>query len=502
MASILVVDDESGIREFLKIMLEREGYEVSCATDGKEAIDLFKEQKYDVVLADIRMPKVDGFELMTRIKEISPETSVIMITAYASFESAVKSMKEGAYDYIAKPFNVDEVKITVKNALQKREAIGEVIHKKKGKGKVERFEGMVSNSPAMHKIYDLIPKAGSSKASVLITGESGTGKELVAKAIHQNSPRRQEAFITINCGGVPEQLLESELFGHKKGSFTGAVTDKIGLFEAADKGTIFLDEIGDLPLDLQVKLLRVVQEKSFKPVGETREIKVDVRIISATNVDLEEKVIKGEFREDLFYRLNVINIRIPPLRDRKMDIPILAQHFLEKYSQESGKEIRDISSYALKVLLDYSFPGNVRELENIVERSVALETSNIILPESLTLSRFKKEMRSNGVADKDMLPGGVDFEKEMETTGVDMPPEEIGLGKVVEMPDVDIPPKGIDLEEEVGKVEKTLLLKALEKTNGDRKKAAELLNIPYRSIRYRLEKYGIKNGKGNLNHDA
>jgi two-component system response regulator PilR (NtrC family) len=502
MASILVVDDEPGIRESLKIMLKREGYEVSGAADGREAINLFKEKKYDVVLADIKMPKVDGFGVLTRIKEISPETSVIMITAFASFESAVKSMKEGAYDYIAKPFDIKEVKLTVKNALQKREAIGEVIHKKNGERKVERFEDMLSKNPAMHKIFDLIPKAGSSKASVLITGESGTGKELVAKAIHQNSPRRQEAFITINCGGVPEQLLESELFGYKKGSFTGALTDKIGFFKAADKGTIFLDEIGDLPLDLQVKLLRVVQEKSFKPVGETSEIKVDVRIISATNVDLEEKVIKSEFREDLFYRLNVINIRIPPLRDRKTDIPILAQHFLEKYSQESGKEIRDISSYALKVLLGYSFPGNVRELENIVERSVALETSNIILPESLTLSRFKKEMRNNGVADEDMLPGGVDFAKEMETTSVDMLPVEIDLGKVVEMPDVDIPPGGIDLEEEVGKVEKHLLLKALRRANGEMKRAAELLNIPYHSFRYRLGKYGIKNGKGNLNHDS
>jgi len=437
MASILVVDDEPGIREFLKIMLEREGYEVSCAADGGEAINFFKEQKYDVVLADIKMPKVDGFGVLARIKEISPETSVIMITAFASFESAVKSMKEGAYDYIAKPFNVDEVKMTVKNALQKREAIGEVIHKKKGERKVERFEDMVSNNPAMHKIFDLIPKAGMAKASVLITGESGTGKELVAKAIHKNSPRRQEAFITINCGGVPEQLLESELFGYKKGSFTGAITDKIGLFEAANRGTIFLDEIGDLPFTLQVKLLRVVQEKSFKPVGGTKEIEVDVRIISATNVDLEEKVIKGEFREDLFYRLNVINIRIPPLRDRKMDIPILAQHFLEK-----------------------------RELENIVERSVALETSNIILPESLALSRFKRERKKS------------------------------------EMPDVDIPPDGIDLEKEIGKLEKQLLLKALKRTNGEMKKAAELLNIPYRSIRYRLEKYGIKNGKENLDYDT
>ncbi len=466
MASVLVVDDEPGIREFLQIMLDREGYDVSCAANGKEAINLFKKKRYDVVVADIRMPKVNGFEVLTTIKEISPETNVIMITAYASFESAVESMKEGAYDYITKPFNVDEVKMTVKNALQKKGAVEEAVDRKREKGGVENFEGMISGSPEMLKIFALIPKAASSKASVLITGESGTGKELVARAIHQNSPRENEPFVTINCGGVPEQLLESELFGYKKGSFTGAVTDKMGLFEAAHKGTIFLDEIGDLPLSLQVKLLRIVQEKSFKPVGGTQEISIDVRIISATNINLEEEVIKGEFREDLFYRLNVIQIRIPSLRERKMDIPILAQHFLEKYSQESGKEIRQISSYALKVLLDYSFPGNVRELENIVERSVALETSNIILPDSLTLSRFKNEMGKNGV------------------------------------PDYDIPPEGIDLEEEVGKLEKQLLLKALQRTNGEMKKAAELLNIPYRSIRYRLEKYGIKNGKDVVTHDS
>ena len=466
MASVLIVDDEPGIREFLQIMLDREGYDVSCAADGKEAINFFKKKRYDVVVADIRMPKVNGFEVLTTIKEISPETNVIMITAYASFESAVESMKEGAYDYITKPFNVDEVKMTVKNALQKKGAVEEAVDRKREKGGVENFEGMISGSPEMLKIFALIPKAASSKASVLITGESGTGKELVARAIHQNSPRENEPFVTINCGGVPEQLLESELFGYKKGSFTGAVTDKMGLFEAAHKGTIFLDEIGDLPLSLQVKLLRIVQEKSFKPVGGTQEISIDVRIISATNINLEEKVIKGEFREDLFYRLNVIQIRIPSLRERKMDVPILAQHFLEKYSQESGKEIRQISSYALKVLLDYSFPGNVRELENIVERSVALETSNIILPDSLTLSRFKNEMSKNGV------------------------------------PDNDIPPEGIDLEEEVGKLEKQLLLKALQRTNGEMKKAAELLNIPYRSIRYRLEKYGIKNGKDVVTHDS
>ena len=456
MARILVVDDEPGIREFLQIMLEREGYEVSSAENGTEAISRFKKKKYDVVIADIKMPKVSGLEVLSSVKEISPETKVIMITAHASFESAVEAMNQGAYDYITKPFNVDEIKVTVSNALQNNGGSGGVVGNKKEKGGVALFEGMTSSTPEMLKIFALIPKAASSKANVLITGESGTGKELVARAIHRNSPRNQGPFITINCGGVPEQLLESELFGYTKGSFTGAVTDKIGLFEAAHRGTIFLDEIGDLPLSLQVKLLRIVQEKSFKPVGGTQEISVDVRIISATNINLEENVINGEFREDLFYRLNVIQIRIPPLRERKMDIPLLAQHFLGKYSQESGKEIRTISSYALKVLLDYSFPGNVRELENIVERSVALETSNIILPESLTLSRYKKEKHKSEVAD------------------------------------TDIPPEGINLEEEVGKLEKHLLRKALKRTNGEMKKAAQLLNIPYRSIRYRLEKYGIK----------
>jgi two-component system response regulator PilR (NtrC family) len=456
MHSILVVDDEPSIREFLQIMLAREGYEVSCAEDGREAITLFEKSPFDVVLADIRMPKSSGFEVLNRIKELSPGTKVIMITAYASFESAVESMKEGAYDYIAKPFNVDEVKRTVSNALQSVRGPEDVVPKKREKGSLEYFEGIVSVSPEMHKIFDMIPKAASSKANVLITGESGTGKELVARAIHNHSPRREGPFVTMNCGGVPEQLLESELFGYTKGSFTGAVSDKIGLFQAAHGGTIFMDEIGDLPLPLQVKLLRIVQEKSFKPVGGTQEIRVDVRIISATNIDIEEMVINGAFREDLFYRLNVIQIRIPPLRERKMDIPLLARHFLKKYAQESGKEIRTISSYALKVLLDYSFPGNVRELENIVERSVAMETSNIILPESLTLSRYKNDIKKN------------------------------------ELIDADIPPEGIDLTEAVGTLEKHLLRKALQKTNGEIKKAAQLLHIPYRAIRYRLEKYGIK----------
>jgi two-component system, NtrC family, response regulator PilR len=456
MHSILVVDDEPSIRECLQIMLKREGYAVSCAEDGREAITLFEKNHFDVVLADIRMPRSTGFEVLNRIKELSPTTKVIMITAHASFESAVESMKEGAYDYIAKPFKVDEVKRTVSNALQSVPLTERGAPARSAKDSPAHFEGIVSVSPEMHKIFDLIPKAAASKANVLITGESGTGKELVARAIHNHSPRKAGPFVTMNCGGVPEQLLESELFGYTKGSFTGAVTDKIGLFQAADGGTIFMDEIGDLPLPLQVKLLRIVQEKSFKPVGGTQEIKVDVRIISATNIDLEERVINGAFREDLFYRLNVIQIRIPPLRERTMDIPLLAEHFLKKYSQEQGKEIRTISAYALHVLMEYTFPGNVRELENIVERSVALESSNIILPESLTLSRYKNEAKKS------------------------------------ELIDTDIPPEGIDLAEAVGTLEKHLLRKALQKTNGEMKKAAQLLHIPYRAIRYRMEKYGMK----------
>ncbi len=457
MHTILVVDDEPSIRECLQIMLKREGYAVTCAEDGRDAITLFEKKHFDVVLADIRMPRATGFEVLNRIKELSPQTKVIMITAHASFESAVESMKDGAYDYIAKPFNVDEVKRTVSNALQsvplnERHAPAA----RSAKDAPAHFEGIVSMSPEMHKIFDLIPKAAASKANVLITGESGTGKELVARAIHNHSPRMTGPFVTMNCGGVPEQLLESELFGYTKGSFTGAVTDKIGLFQAADGGTIFMDEIGDLPLQLQVKLLRIVQEKSFKPVGGIQEIKVDVRIISATNIDLEERVMNGAFREDLFYRLNVIQVRIPPLRERTMDIPLLARHFLKKYSQEQGKEIRTISAYALQVLMEYTFPGNVRELENIVERSVALESSNIILPESLTLSRYKQEAKKS------------------------------------ELIDADIPPEGIDLAEAVGTLEKHLLRKALQKTNGEMKKAAQLLHIPYRAIRYRMEKYGMK----------
>jgi two-component system response regulator PilR (NtrC family) len=454
MHSILVVDDEKGIRDFLEITLKKEGYEVTLSSNGEEAVELCQKREFDIVLADIKMPKGDGHMVLKKVKKMWPETVIILITAYGSLESAVEAMKDGAYDYISKPFNVNELKALLKNALRIRKLRQEGLEKKEFIEE-DHFDNIIGRSPEMKKVFSLIPKAASAKSNVLIIGESGTGKELVARAIHRHSNRKDKPFVTINCGGIPENLLESELFGYKKGSFTGATTNKIGLFEAASGGTIFLDEIGELPLLLQVKLLRVVQDKVFTPVGDTREVKVDVRIISATNQDLEQKVINEKFREDLYYRLNVIQIRIPPLRERKMDIPLLAQYFLEKYSQEMGKEIKQISSYALDALKNYHFPGNVRELENIIERSVALETSNIILPESLILASYKKGIKEAAVFD------------------------------------LDLPPSGIDLDEVMNRMEKSLLLKALERTNGIKKKAAELLNISFRSLRYRLEKHGI-----------
>ncbi len=458
MAKILVVDDEPSMLEFLDIMLRKEGYDVTCTTSGKEAIDFCGGSHYDMVITDIKMPKVTGLDVLRRVKEISPETAIILITAYATMETAIQAMKEGAYDYISKPFRVDEIKMIIKNALEsKGQNKGGTLLKGKAKysyrfGSVD----LIGKSKEMMRVYDLIQKVAQTKSNVLILGESGTGKELVARSIHDNSSRKGHPLLTINCGGVPENLLESELFGYKKGAFTGALHNKVGLFEAAHEGTVFLDEVGDLLLPMQVKLLRVVQEKTFKPIGGTEEKSVDVRIISATNKDLEEMVIEGGFREDLFYRLNIIQIRIPPLRERKEDIPILANFFLEKYSRELGKSLKKISSYAMEALLDYSFPGNVRELQTIIERSVALETSNIVLPESLTLASLKN--------------GSKELNREIK---------------------IEIPREGLDLEEAMGNLEKDVLLAALKRTHGAKKKAAELLNISFRSIRYKLEKYGI-----------
>lgn len=455
-SKILVVDDERSMREFLGIMLAKEGYGVSQCPDGETALRQAGEDIFDLAIVDIRMPKMDGITVLERLREIAPETIVIMITAFASTDTAVRAMKTGAYDYITKPFKIDEIKLIIRNALERKDLEKENILLKRLVETKYSFDQIIGQSPKMLAIYELMEKVAPTKTNILITGESGTGKELVAKAIHFNSPRKEQAFVTLNCGAIPENLLESELFGHMKGAFTGAMYNKRGLFEVADGGSILLDEIGELPLSMQVKLLRVIQDKEFTRVGGTDPIKVDVRIISASNKDLEEAVREKKFREDLYYRLNVIQIKLPLLRERKEDIPLLTEHFFEKYIQELGKDIRKISPDAMKLLVNYDYPGNVRELQNVIERAIALETSNTLTVENL--ESYMDEQRGIKRIDETFF---------------------------------DIPVEGIDLEKVVGDLERNLLIKALERAKGVKKKAAELLNINFRSIRYRLEKYGI-----------
>ncbi len=453
---ILVVDDEESIREFLEIMLKKEGYEVTCAEDGAKARDMLTKKSFDLVISDLQMPNMTGIELLKHVKETYPELVFMMITAFGTTESAVEAMKMGAYDYLTKPFKIDEVRMNLQNALRAKSLEVENRVLKKELTKEYSFQNLVGNSEAMHRIYDLVKRVSQTPTNVLITGESGTGKEVVAKAIHYNGPLKDKPFVTINCGAIPEQLMESEMFGHKKGSFTGAVADKAGLFEVADGGTLFLDEVGELPVTIQVKLLRAIQERVIRRVGATEDIKVDVRICAATNRDLEEMVKEGTFRQDLFYRLNVINIRTPSLRDRRDDIPLLANHFLKKYNDRLTKNIGAISVEAMEMLKKYDYPGNVRELENIIERTVALEGGATILPESLP--PFVN------------TPSG---------------------RKMASSHEIEIGDDGIDLDKVMGQIEKELLVKAIHSANGIKKKAAKLLHITFRSMRYRVEKYGL-----------
>ncbi len=455
---ILIIDDELSMRELLEFMLTREGYKVSCADSGLSAIKMIKKNHFDLLLCDIRLGDITGLDVLRASKKKNPATVVIMISAYTTAETAVEAMNDGAYDYVPKPFDNEELKQTIANALD----LKTLEHEKEildGELKENiHFGKIVGKSPGMLQIYKMIRQVAKTKTNILITGESGTGKELIADAIHEESERSEMPFVVINCGGIPENLIESELFGHKKGAFTGATIDKKGLFETADKGTIFLDEIGEIGLSLQVKMLRVVQEKVFKPVGSNENISVDVRIISATNKELEDEVIAGRFREDLFYRLNVIEIKIPPLRERKSDLKALAQHFLDKYSHEMNKEVTKISSYAIELLKKYDFPGNIRELENLLERSVALTSTNILLPDSLTLSIHKRRW-IEGIENRRF--------------------------------NVDEVEKGVSLDTIMEEIERAYIIKALECTKGGKNKAAELLNITTRSMRYRLEKLGI-----------
>jgi len=451
MSTILVVDDDRSMRELLEILLTKEQYQVSLAASGEEAFQILDENTFDLVITDIRMKDINGIDVLKKAKKVSPETMVVMISAFATAETAVEAMREGAYDYVPKPFKVGDIKRIIQDTLTSKRTVPVEGSKDHVKDRYN-FGHLIGESSQMRKVYDLIGRVAQTKTNILISGESGTGKELVARAIHQQSPRKDKPFVVINCAGIPENLIESELFGYKKGAFTGAGTDKEGLFEAAEGGTVFLDEVGELTPAIQVKLLRVIQERTFTAIGGTEEKSIDVRLISATNKDLEAEVINKQFREDLFFRLNVIHIPMPPLRERDGDLPLLGQFFIEKYSRELGKDVKKISAYAMDILGQYSFPGNVREFENIIERSVALEASNIVLPESLTLSHFK----------------------------MDLPRED--------RRHIDLTPEGINLEKVMAEVERDYLIKAMEMANGSKQKAADLLGVSLDSLKYRLKK--------------
>lgn len=453
---ILVVDDEESIREFLEIMLKKEGYDVTIAEDGARAKDVLAKKTFDMVISDLQMPNMTGLELLKHVKESYPDLVFMLITAFGTTETAVEAMKMGAYDYLTKPFKIDEVRMNVTNALRSKNLEVENRVLKKELNKEYSFQNVVGNSEVMHRIFDLVKRVSMAPSNILITGESGTGKEVVAKAIHYNGPLKDKSFVTVNCGAIPESLMESEMFGHKKGSFTSAIADKPGLFEVADGGTLFLDEVGELPLNIQVKMLRAIQERVIRRVGANDDIKVDVRIIAATNRDLEDMVKDGTFRQDLYYRLNVINIKTPGLRERKEDIPLLANHFLRKYNERLGKQVQGISIEAMEILKKYDYPGNVRELENIIERTVALEGGATILPES--------------------LPPIVNT-----PTG----------RKMASSNEIEIGTDGIDLDKVLGQIEKELLIKAIHAAGGVKKKGAKLLHITFRSMRYRVEKYNL-----------
>jgi len=457
---ILVVDDEQGLREVLSIMLKRTGYAVTSVADGEEAVELLSKEIFDLVITDLRMPKVNGMEVLKAAKSASPETVVLVITAFATADSAVEAMKQGAYDYLTKPFQVDEVQLIIRNALEKRRLTTENILLKREMASQSSFAQLVGQSEAIQKVFEVVRKVADSKSNVLICGESGTGKELVARAIHYNSGRSALPFVAVNCSAVPETLLESELFGHMKGSFTGAISNKAGLFEVANGGTIFLDEIGDTTPAIQVKLLRVIQEREFRRVGGHQDIKVDVRVVAATNKNLEKAVADGSFREDLYYRLDVIPIRLPPLRMRSGDIPLLATHFLERFSKESGKPVPVLSSEAMRVLVAHEWRGNVRELENLIERVVAFSTGGTVTDTDV-----------QGWLHRSVVP--------QSQQGISL----------------DLTDEGVDLEGLVNGIEKELLIKALEQSKWVKKKAARLLRLNARSFRYRLEKYAIKGGR-------
>jgi two-component system response regulator PilR (NtrC family) len=453
---ILVVDDERSMRELLAIVLRREGYEVLLAENGRAAIDLIEREPVDLLISDIKMPDLSGVEVLRAAKKVDQDILGIMITAFASTETAVEAMRLGACDYLSKPFDIDLLKMKVREKIEHRQLKQENVLLKRTLGLAHQFSNIIGRSESMLGVFKMIETVARTNSTILLTGESGTGKGLVAQAVHFHSLRRDKPMVSLNCGAMPENLLESELFGHMRGAFTGADSNKKGLLEVAERGTVFLDEIGEMSGVMQVKLLRVLQERRFRRVGGLEEVQADIRVIAATNQDLTRLVAEGRFREDLFYRINVIPISLPPLRERREDIGLLAEHFLAKYNEQMGKEITGISHEAMSLLMEHDWPGNIRELENVLERAVALEATPTILPESLPPSIAGDAPR-------------------------------VGTASLEPLPD-----SGFDLEAHVKEIERGYIAEALRRAGGVQVKAADLLGMSFRSFRYYVKKYNLR----------
>ena len=451
--NVLIVDDEEVLQDILTVLIRREGLTPLSATTGEEGLAVLEREEVDLVLLDLMLPGMHGLEVLRQIRQHFPDVVVVVITAYSSIESAIEAMREGAFHYIPKPFKNEEVLLTVRKGLEQRRLTAENRSLKEQLRQRFAFDNIIGKSKPMQQVYELIQLAAPSKSNILVLGESGTGKELVAKAIHHHSRRAGGPFITVNSGSMPADLLESNLFGHVRGAFTGAVATKRGLFELADNGSVFFDEIGNIPIDTQAKLLRVIQEREFMRLGGLEIIRVDVRIIAATNADLEAAVQQGQFREDLFYRLNVITVNLPPLRKRTEDVPLLAQHFLSHYARENEKAIRAISPRAMELLLDYHWPGNVRELENAIERAVVLSTGEVLTEE--------------------LLPSSV---RQRESAGL-LPPT--------------LPSNGISFKDAVSEYERQIIIRALQSCGGVQKRAAELLQVKPTTLHEMMKRLNI-----------
>ena len=463
--TVLVIDDEEIMREILETLLTREGYDVRLASSGAEGLEMARALAFDAAIVDIMMPGLDGIATLDELKRIDEDLAVVIITAYASVESAISAMKAGAFDYITKPFKNDEVLVVLRNAMERRRLVNENRNLRQNiQERYHKFANILGKSAGMRQVFDLIIQAAPSRSTILIKGEGGTGKELVARAIHANSSRADCAFVTVNSGNTPPDLIDSALFGHVKGAFSGAVSAKKGLFDLADKGSIFFDEIGHLPLETQARVLRVIQERDFMRLGGTDAIRADVRIIAATNMNLRQMMEEGRFREDLFYRLHVISIQLPPLRERKDDVPLLAHHFLEKYGTENHKNGLDLAPAALDLLTEYDWPGNVRELENVVERAVVLTAGPRI--------------------------------------GVELIPDYVRKAPNFQVPEFVVPPEGISFKDVITDFEKRLIESTLEVAGGVQKRAAELLHIKPTTLNEMIKRYEIRPRRKRNGHDA